>query len=252
MNHLASVDSLAGAARFEGLFGGTEAGLALWGKRGREPILGLDFSTTVLSWSVTGEMSLTSGKNYRVLDLEHSAIITHTPGDAPIAFKSFDNTPVVRLSAGLMRMFDLLDVDDRLTVIGEIYFNQIGDNGNIFKKYHIGETYRMVQTLPDTSMIRQMAGAAIQQGFEFNSLAKFYSAFFVTVSKFIVSDMTLQLNGLVNYNHGCAMLTAGVNYATLHNFILGCLVTGFVGPEESEYTFTGSGMSVRLTAGVTF
>ncbi|MBN1576843.1 MAG: hypothetical protein JW913_09840 [Chitinispirillaceae bacterium] len=256
LHKLSSIDSLAGAARFEGLFGGTEAGIALWGKRGKDPIIGLDFSTTILSWSVTGEMSITGGKNYRVLDMEKSAFFSENPSahslDSQFVFKDFGNDPVVRLCAGLMRSFDLLDVDDRVMVVGEFYFNQVGDGGNAFEKYHVGKMYESIMKLPGADTVMQQANIALQQGFEFNSLAKFYGAFFVTVSKFLISDMTLQLNGLVNFNHGCAMLTAGVQYMTLHNFSLGCLVTGFVGPEESEYTFTGNGASVRLTAGVTF
>ena len=256
MNKLSSVDSLAGAARFEGLFGGTEASVSMWGKRGKFPIFGLDFSTTILRWSVTGEMSVTSGKNYRVLDMENSAAFSDNPLahplDSQFVLKNFGDDPVVRLCAGFMRMFDLLDIDDRLMVVGEFYYNQAGDGGNVFKKYHIGQKYKEIIALPNIDTRKQAAGMALQQGFEFNSLAKFYGAFFITVSKFIISDMTLQLNGLANFNHRCAMLTAGVNYATLHNFSLGCLVTGFVGPEEAEYTFTGNSASVRVTAGVTF
>lgn len=256
MNNTSSVDSLAGAARFEGLFGGTEAGVALWGKQGKDPIFGLDFSTTILNWSFTGEMSLTSGSNYHILNLEKSFDLSSNSflsGSTPrLVFTSPNEDAVVRLCLGIMRSFDFLDIDDRLMVVGEFYFNQVGDNGNIFQKYHLGEHFSSISSLPDTSSMKQTAGAVIQNAFEFNSLARYYSAFFVTMSKFIVSDMSLQLNALVNYNHHCAILTAGVQYATMHNFSLGCLATGYVGPREAEYTFMGSGASIRLTAGVRF
>ncbi|MBN1757996.1 MAG: hypothetical protein JW863_06755 [Chitinispirillaceae bacterium] len=252
MNRLSSVDDLAGAARVEGLFGGVEAGVALWGKRGYDPIAGIDFSATLFSWSITGEMSITSGKNYRVLDMGKSAVITGNPANAPLAFKDFGNTAVVRLSAGFMRMFDLLDIDDRVMVVGEFYFNQIGDDGNVFKKYHVGDMIDAVEALPDTSSVKQNAYSALSNAFEFNSLAKYYSAFFVTVNRFLITDMTLTMNGLVNFNHGCAMLTVGVNYLTLHNFSLGCSITGVVGPEESEYALMGTGASVRVTTGMSF
>jgi len=256
MNKTSSIDSLAGAARFEGLFGGTEAGIALWGKQGKDPIFGLDFSTTVLKWSFTGEMSLTSGSNYHILDLEKSFdLSSNTPslGSSPrLVFTSPKEDAVVRLSLGCMRSFDFLDVDDRVMVVGEFYYNQVGDDGNVFKKYHLGELFSGLYSLPDTSSMKQEASSVVQSAFEFNSLARYYSAFFVTMSKFIISDMSLQLNGLVNYNHHCAILTAGVQYATMHNFSLSCLITGYVGPEESEYTFMGTGASVRLNAGVRF
>ena len=110
----------------------------------------------------------------------------------------------------------------------------------------------VVEALPDTSQIKQMSYAALGSAFEFNSLAKYYGAFFVTVNRFLITDMTLSMNGLVNFNHGCAMLTAGVQYLTLHNFSLGCSITGVVGPEESEYALTGTGASVRITTGMSF
>ncbi len=252
MNNLSSVDDLAGAARVEGLFGGVEAGAALWGKRGYDPIFGLDFSATLFSWSITGEMSITSGNNYSVLDMGKSAVITRNPADTPLAFKDFGNSPVVRLSAGFMRMFDLLDIDDRVMVVGEFYFNQIGDDGNVFKKYHVRDMVKEVERLPDTSMIKQQSYAVLGSAFEFNSLAKYYGAFFVTVNRFLITEMTLSVNGLMNFNHQCAMLTAGVQYRTLHNFSLGCSVTGVVGPEDSEYAFMGTGASVRVTTGMSF
>lgn len=266
MNNLNTVDDCAGAARFEGLFGGTEAGLALWGKKGKDPILGLDFSTTLFKWSVTGEMSITNGDNYRILDLENSKIFNNPfATDSLIVYKSLGEDPVVRLCAGLLRTFDFMDVDDRIMVVGEFYFNQIGDNGNVFEENHIGKWYDAIaqysDEAPDQNGAVQGSGelSSFQDSIgdamasiEFNSIARYYSAFFVTVSKFIISDMTLQLNGLVNWNHHCAMLTTGVSYRTLHNMSLGCLVTGFVGPEEAEYTFTNSGASVRVNAGLLF
>ena len=209
MNKTSSVDSLAAAARFEALFGGTEAGIALWGKRGKNPILGLDFSTTILSWSITGEMSVTTGNNYSIPDMERSVLFPLDSLD--LVFKTMGNKPVVRFCTGFMRMFDLLDIDDRVMVVGEFYFNQIGDEGNVFEKLPIKEQVNFITELPDTSSIKQQAGMLLQNAFEFNSLSKYYGAFFITLSKFIVSDMTLQLNGLINFNHGCAMVTTGIS-----------------------------------------
>ena len=261
MHKLSSIDSLAYAVRGEGLFGGTEAGLALWGKSGKDPILGFDFSTTLLTVSLTGEMSITSGRNYRVLDVANSPAFKKDPTENPLdtqffAFRDFGNNPTVRFSVGLMRFFDAFDVDDRVLVVGEFYYNQVGDPGNQLKEYDAAKRFRYIKMSqgkgnPWLDSIGLQADAALQS-IEFNSLARYYGAFFVTVNKFIVSDMTLQLNGIMNFNHKCAMLTAGLTYTTLHNFSLGCLVNAVVGPEESEYVFLGNGASVRLTAGVTF
>ena len=187
-----------------------------------------------------------------MLDMEKSSIFTKDMSDSLFAFRTFGGDPVVRLCVGFMRMFDFLDIDDRVMIVGEFYFNQIGDGGNSFEEYRVGALYDSIMELPGGESIKQQAGIALLNGFEFNSLSKYYGAFFVTFNRFLITDMTLQLNGLVNFNHGCAMLTTGLQYRTLHNFSIGCLVTGFIGPEESEYTFMNNGASVRLTAGVYF
>lgn len=237
MNELGSVDSLAGAARLELLVGGTEMGIALWGKRLKDPVFGFDFSRTVFTVSVTGEMSITRGTNYIIPDVEHSALLNKSGRGAPLVFTDAGSSPVIRLSAGLMRMFDLLDVDDRMTVVTEFYYNGAGLGGNIFEEYALNEA------------IGQLGPSVMTMDL---SLAKYYGAYFVTVNKFLLSEMSLQCNGMVNFNQQCAVLATGVTYTTLHNLSIGALCSANVGPHVSEYTFMGRGAMVRVTAGIIF
>lgn len=249
------IDSIAGALRIENLTkiaGGTEVGIAFWGKRGKIPVGGFDFSTTILSWSVSGEMSITSGENYKTIDPQKSSVLTGNPQDPFLAFTTYGKRPVIRSSVGFLKAFDFLDVDDRLLVVGEFYFNQIGDKGNIFKKYKIKEKLKEISTIGDTTVLMQLSSNRLSDVFEFNSIAKYYGAFFITLSKFVISEMSLQLNGLFNFNHRCAIITCGINYLSLHNFSFDCLLSTYLGPEESEYTFANTGASIRITAGMSF
>lgn len=255
LNKSQSIDSVAGAFRIETLTkigGGTETGIAFWGKRGRVPVGGFDISTTILSWSINGEMSITSGENYKTIDPQRSSVITGNAEDPFLTFTTYGKRPVIRSSIGFLKAFDFLEVDDRLLVVGEFYFNQIGDNGNIFEKYKIKEKLKEISTRGDTTVLLQLSNNKLTDLFEFNSIAKYYGAFFITLSKFIVSEMSLQLNGLFNFNHKCAIITCGINYLSLHNFSFDCLLSTYLGPEESEYTFTNSGASLRVTAGMSF
>lgn len=237
MNELGSVDSMAGAARLELLVGGTEMGMALWSKRFKDPVFGFDFSRTVFTVSVTGEMSVTRGTNYIIPDVKHSSLLNKSGRGAPLVFTNAGSSPVVRLSAGLMRMFDVLDVDDRMTVVTEFYYNGAGLGGNIFEEYALNEA------------IGQLGPSVMTMDL---SLAKYYGAFFVTVNKFLLSEMSLQCNGMANFNQQCAVLAAGVTYATLHNLSIGALCIAHVGPKVSEYTLMGRDATVRVTAGVIF
>ncbi|MCX7725703.1 MAG: hypothetical protein N2053_02510 [Chitinispirillaceae bacterium] len=255
LNKPQSIDSIAAALRIETLTkiaGGTEAGIAVWGKRGKVPVGGFDFSTSILSFNVSGEMSVTSGENYKTLDPQKSSIITGNPDDPFLVFTTYGRRPVVRASMGFLKAFDFMNVDDRILVVGEFYFNQIGDDGNIFQKYNVKNKLKEISTMSDSNAIKKLVNISLNDVFEFNSIAKYYGAFFITLSKFIVSEMTLQLNGLVNFNHRCAIFTCGISYLSLHNLSVDCLLSTYLGSEESEYTIANNGASLRITVGMTF
>jgi hypothetical protein len=55
-----------------------------------------------------------------------------------------------------------------------------------------------------------------------------------------------------NLNQNSYVLSTGVTYQSLHDFNLGISLIGFVGDRNTEYTFSGSGLAVRLQAGLVF
>jgi hypothetical protein len=88
--------------------------------------------------------------------------------------------------------------------------------------------------------------------YEPNYLARHYGAVFTSISRFIITDMTLSMNYIRNLNDSSGVLSTGVAYKNLNDFSAGSLVNAFLGPANSEYTFSGARLLVQLTAGVSF
>jgi hypothetical protein len=248
MDNLKSVDSISGAAKFEFLVKGTEIGTCVWGKRNKKPVFGVTVSTAVKNFNINAEANVTSGNNYLLPDwndgsLEEYLFVKHAP------VKDLGNIPVTRVCLSVFRFFDLLDIKDRVSVDIEAYYNQAGEGSghNFFKDHNIGS---LLENLPDNE--KYAANMAVYRFLEPNSYSMFYTAFFASVSKFIISDLTLNINGIMNLNQSCAVLSTGLSYRNLHGFSIGLMVNNIIGSEETEYTLYGNRMSTRLTAGLVF
>jgi len=258
MNHLSAIDSLAATAKVEVLLGNIEISTALWGKKNKDPVLGLDFSTSLLNINIAGELSLTSGYNYSVPDKDKiGTVLTVGSQGIPvltgsIPMTTLGNHPVARACLSLSKSFDLLDVNDRVTVITEFYFNGAGFSGNLINQYKIGDLLQDMQSVPlnpETLVLLQnsMSGFLVP-----NNHSKWYGAFFINVNKFIISDLTLTFNGIANFNHRCGMISTGFQYTNLHRFTIGLLLNGVIGSKNTEYTINNDAATMRLTAGVSF
>jgi hypothetical protein len=245
LNNVKNVDSIAGTLKLETLIGGTELAVALWKKPIKDPVFGLDFSTSILDFSVTGEISLTSGENYTIPTelLPGGYLKVGHPKDDVVA----------RACVGVTRFIDLLGFDDRMIVHGEYYYNQAGINGNVIKDYGIGDSIRAIKVNSHNGLKSSspLVGQILSL-YEPNSHSRHYAALSTSISKFIISDMTLNLMGLVNLNHGCAMLITGLAYRNMYNYSLGMELTAYVGGENTEYTFMGNRMSLNIYTGIEF
>jgi hypothetical protein len=138
--------------------------------------------------------------------------------------------------------------------MGEVYFNQVGVTDRTVQLPMPRGFEAANLTKDGVRQLRQhMAGYLMASGvYVPNNLSKWYAAFFGSFGRFITSDMTLAVNGIVNLNQRCATITTGLTYTGLNDFTMGLSINGFVGPENTEYTFSGDAVMVRLTAGVTF
>lgn len=229
-------DQVSGALKFEILAGATEMAVSAWGKRHQDAVYGFDVSSRLWGVDVSGELGL--HRRYRL------RTISFASGDTGVEYKPW--TP--RACLGLGRSFQVAEVKDRLTAVLETYYNQVGS------------TDRRI----DLPALPAPLAALLPAGFSFadyltargyyqpNNYSRWYCAWFGSLAKFIVPDLTLTVNAIANLDQGCAILTTGVSYATLNDFTLGLSVNAFLGPDGTEYTLQGNGAQVQLTAGLAF
>ena len=68
--------------------------------------------------------------------------------------------------------------------------------------------------------------------------SKYYLAFFTSVNKFIRSELTLNLNGMMNLVDNSAILSTGLSYSpALTDLTIDLTITGRLGEQYSEATF---------------
>jgi hypothetical protein len=183
---------------------------------------------------IAGEVSLRSGKDMNTLDLSDTSIVPAGDGWIP------------RASVNLMKFFPLSGVADRVMLSTEFYYNHAGYAPNIFEGGLIDYQKILFKLLGRYDM------ATVLGLYEPNSYSKYYGMLSASVSRFIITDMTLAANVAGNFNQNCCMVSAGVDYQSLHNFNLSLYLNGFLGEKNTEYTFTGSGLAVQVKAGVAF
>jgi len=156
--------------------------------------------------NLTGEASLSSGDNQDKMN---------TSG---VPYEVRDEL-VVKSSVGLTRSFDAWDVLDRITVTTEVFYNSAGYDENMFEE--LGPADRA-----------QFFGGYFQAGYYGRS----YAALFVTVNKFILSEMTLTLSGIVNLSDMSGIAMAALSHAPVNNFTLTFRLSSYLGPDNREYT----------------
>jgi hypothetical protein len=246
----AEFDNLAAAGKIEFLIRTTEMAFEIWGKHTSNPVFGYDISTNFFGISLNGEFSISHGDNtYRLITVRDTMLVKY----------KVDNIWTPRLCIGVTKMFDVLNYSNRLALTGEFYYNYRGYDENSFNdpKDDYLFTEPVIASTSGFPNPPQWHGTktAFLEGhnlYEMHNYSKYYAAFFTSFSRFIVSDMTLIVNGIMNLAHHCAILSAGVQYRNINDFNLGFTVYGFAGPKNTEYTYTNAALSMQLTAGIVF
>ncbi len=152
MNKMTSIDSVAGSFRTEMLLGTTEIGAELWGKRNREPVFGIDFSTSIYDFEINGELSLESGRNHTKINIGSSEtiyqfLLRSQTGNTAAVESTIGNKPVSKICIGISKSFDLFDIKDRIRVLSEFYFNQAGVPGDFFNEHKGKESFDLISKL---------------------------------------------------------------------------------------------------------
>ena len=208
LNEAADPSEAAFAARAEALLGSAELGLSGWYKGGKLPVFGVDLSAP-LFWSLnlTAEAAVSWGDN---LDRFDPAV----PGFVPVRDRL-----VPRLDVGLSRSFDLLDVEDRVNVTAEFFYNDGGYEEDLFESL-------------DPAGLDTFMSDYYQAGF----YGRYYGALAVTVSRFLANTLTLSLSGIGNFSDLSGIALAGLEYVPVNNFTLSFQLGAYLGEDRREYT----------------
>ena len=145
--------------------------------------------------------------------------------------------------------FTVGGISDRLQLTGELFLNGAGINDRILND---STTYRYAQPvgLADSGMKKDFF---INSGlYTPNELGKCYAALFTSFSHFIISDLSLSANAMINCTDGSAIVVGDISYTNLANLTIDLSASGFVGKAMREYTAAGAGMDVRLSLGLAF
>ncbi len=218
MDEVAAPQDVSLAGKYEFLVGGTELAFSAWTKKGFKPVYGFDLSSRLFDMDVRGEISLASGQR---LD-----------PDSLGGYRAEEEL-IPKVSVGFTKNFDHGEIDDRISVTGELYYNQDGYDVNIFEKQ---QTAAVVDK-----------DDFLDKYYEPLMTSKYYVALFTSVNKFIRSDFTLNLKGIMNLVDNSALLITGVSYRpALADYAIDLNLKAGLGDRYSEATLMGEKLSLAL------
>jgi hypothetical protein len=244
-----SVDSLAIAGKFEFLLGRTEMALSLWDKKSYRPVAGYDFSTRVAGIDVTGELSVSPGANTSSVSEENGMLLKS---------KSDDWQTKTCIDVG--KDFDFFNFSKALSVTLSFYYNGPGYDANMFAdtaQYFFKEQEMSIPTATFGTLTMPTRGTKKDfllgnNLYEQHSYSKYYVALFTEINRFFLTGLTNSLKVVANLQQNSMIVSGGFTYSTLNEFFTGILISGYIGKENTEYTFQKQALSVQITAGVTF
>lgn len=223
MDDAKAVQDLSFAGKYEFLVGGTEMAFSAWTKKGHKPVYGYELSGRLFDLDLRGEMSLSRGRR---LDPENLGCWLEEEEWIP------------KISAGFTKYFDHGEIKDRISVTGEFYYNHAGYDENIFAKHK-------TPTVTELGLFQEIYAPFMT--------SKYYLAFFTSVNKFIRSELTLNLNGMMNLVDHSAILSTGLSYSpALADLTIDLTLTGRLGEQYSEAAFMGDQLSLSLGTKILF
>lgn len=238
-----ATDELGGAVKYEFLKGKTEMAFSGWAKRTYHPVYGYDFSSRIIDVDIVGELSISRGDNVRRIK-EDSGVLT-------IRGDNEEFTP--KASINFSKGFRLGNFNDRLTVSSEFFYNHQGYEENLFNDDTV---YRFAAPVFDgTSVLTSgtKKDFLLLNGlYNPNYFSRYYGAVFASIGRFLITDATLNVNYIRNFNDGSGVLSTGITYRTITDFSAGLLVNSAIGKTNREYTFSKVTHDIQLTLGIAF
>ena len=205
------------ALKYEFLAGDTEMAFSGWYKKGFKPVFGYDFSTRFLLIDWRGEMSISRGDNQ--VSLLQAVDDTGNPYYTTVRE---DGKWFPKVSLGFTKSLELLDVNDRVTITGELYYNRSGYGYNIFDN-------------------QESALSLLYFGlYEPNHVSRYYGAVFSSIQRFIFSNASFNFNVLSNLTDGSGTVYSSLNFVFKYDFFINLTMSSTFGDGRDEYTFSGN------------
>lgn len=218
-------DEFAVAGKIEALLPYTiEVAASAWAKQHYPAVYGLDFRASPTNkMQVWGELSLSYG--------DHRSRLEQC-GDRNVATR-VTNAWIPRFSLGMSRTFNQGDLPDRITVAGEVYYNDGGYDKNM---------------LQDTTRDQFLSGGY----FEANNYGKTYAALFTSIDRFLMRDLTVELNAISNLSDASGTFLTGFVYQLANNAELDAHLIKYWGRQNREFTLSGNSFNANVSLMLTF
>lgn len=231
MNDAKTFNDLSLSGKYEFLIKNTEMSLSASIKNDRQPFYGFDITGRVFGLDYRGEIGLKNGLNYTRLD--YNSLSAQSGGDGLIP----------QVSLGFSKFFTVKDIKDQIGLNVEFFYNQAGYDQNI------------IQRIADESdlTVRETAQTIYSTNYQLFMNSKYYFALFGSVQKFIVPEMTLNINSMMNLVDKSAVLTTGISYIpALTDMSVNFNINTFLGAPNTEATSLGGRWSMSLGTKLAF
>lgn len=245
------IDEIAGAYKFEFVSGKTESAFSLWGKKNYSPVFAFDISTRILHLDILGEATVSKGdNNYKVRE---------TGGFPNTLYKYRDDEKIIsKASIDIGRSIDWGDQLDKISIHAEFFYNKAGYSKNIFSDTGI-YTYDAPLTIADSDGNKAILPGGDKKTYMYgnkmyepNYYSRYYAALFTSLNKFIVSELTLNMNLIGNIQQRSFILSTGIDYLNINNFKASLYVYSYIGPAKTEYTVMNNAADILVMAGMIF
>jgi len=230
--NIQNIDSLALSIKFEMLLLGNELSLSAWVKKHYLPVYAFDLSSKFLGVDFKCEGSFSYGDNKG--KIKEEIIILGPSKITNYSIYKEKEKWLSQVSIGFNKSFEFMDVSDRVNVNLEFFYNQNG-----YKEYIFDDKFKTMFLIQNNLFIQ-------------NYLGVYYASLFISVKKFLLTDMVFNINSINNLSDKSMIISLSFNYNPVINYYLNLNIYSFIGKDNSEYTFSGNKLGVDFSLIVNF
>jgi len=216
-----------------------EISFSAWTKKDYLPVYGFDISAYGFDTRWRAELSLTQGGNQHYLIEENGIYVD-----------SYDVEEIIpKISMGFTTLFDIGDLNDRLSLTAEFFYNHKGYEENMLARAPL----MLPGGLPVPSGLTLRERFLLGGYYSPNYYGKYYAALFLLFSHFLNnSDLSLSANAISNLSDSSGSLSTGLNYVVSFDSSVAFRLTRNFGEPNREYTLSGNNGSAQLSLSMIF